>query len=514
LDGALVADDKCFGSLPGHDHVFWLVAKAVKNYLMLKMRRSTMFKKLLLLVFALLLAGAPNAIAAVGIFDFSEDIGNPGGTGGTRYVATDEYLILAGGGDIWGNSDQFHYAYNEVSGNIRFELAPAWDIGGTNDWAKIEAMLRVSTDADSVHWSSAARRGGSNDPYYTTVDTFAGAQWRATTGGGSSNVDWWGTVPQKVAAQRVVSGGYQVVQALVDYGSGWEAISTQLWPGLPDDLLVGAAVTSHDNNWLVQARIGEVAYTEDPGLIGVTTIGEPLQEPCGDVPGFYVTAAKLPVGWSFWDDGDGSYPSAYRQAEYLCKNGDFEWYDPATGPWTGSEASEIGSRVVELVNLYDSGGPTGGRWYFTGETEETFPGIDAFDTDPPEPADGDDDNQFGVLVEACIELTEGLHVMGGCFDDGVLLRIGGVEIGRVNAWNETGVWLFEAPVAGVYSLEAVGFEMGGGAGLELHEYLPDGTMILLGDVAAGGSAVYVPEPATIALLGFGGLSMLRIRRKR
>ncbi|MBN2271890.1 MAG: hypothetical protein JXN61_14835, partial [Sedimentisphaerales bacterium] len=150
-----------------------------------------MFRKLLLLVFSLLIAGTPNVLASVGVFDFSVDIGNPGGTGGTRYVATDDYLILGGGADIWGNADQFHYAYNQVSGNIRFELAPAWDIGGGNDWAKIEAMLRVDTSAGSIHYSSAARRGGNHDPYYKTVDTFAGAQYRTATNGGSGNVDWW-----------------------------------------------------------------------------------------------------------------------------------------------------------------------------------------------------------------------------------------------------------------------------------------------------------------------------------
>jgi hypothetical protein len=37
-------------------------------------------------------------------------------------------------------------------------------------------------------------------------------------------------------------------------------------------------------------------------------------------------------------------------------------------------------------------------------------------------------------------------------------------------------------------------EGGGGASIELHEVLLDGTRILLNDVANGGSAVFAPAP--------------------
>jgi hypothetical protein len=457
---------------------------------------------------------ASPTFAAVGIFDFSADVGNVGGTGGVRYVATDEYLILGGGSDIWGNADQFHYAYNEVSGNVRFEMAPAWDIGGTNDWAKIETMIRETTDAGSIHYSTATRRGGFDDPFHTTVDDYVEMQARSVTDAGSwgKGAQWGAGIPQKIAVQRVVSGGYEVVQSLVDRGSGWEVVANQ-FADLPDNILLGAAVTSHQNQWLVQARIGEAAYTQDPDLVGIIQAGDPLAEACGDLPGLLITAAKMPDGWSFWDDGDNSNGDAradkFAQAEWLIKNNGMVGYTDAYGTvQPPADAMEMGSRVDPVVNLYDSGGYNA----FDDDTEKTFPGIDALEINPVEPGDGDDDNQFGVLVTGCIELTEGLHVLGGAFDDGVLIRIGGVEIGRTMSWDEVGQWMFEAPTTGIYEFEAVGYEEGGGAYLELYEWLPDGSMILIG--AEGGSPVYVPEPATIALLGFGGLSLLRIRRKR
>ncbi len=255
-----------------------------------------MCKRLFLLAsFILLLVGAPSVFGAVGVFDNSIDIGpveNPGGIGGTRYLeATNEYLILGGGDDIWDSVDRFHYAHNEVSGNVRFELSPAWDIGGRNDWAKIETMLRVSTAPGSVHYSTATRRGGSDDPAYSLVDQYVELQARSVTDAGSwgAGARWGQGVPSKIAIQRVVSGGYQLVQSLVDFGggSGWEVVNNQVVPGLPDEVLLGAAVTAHDNRWLVQARVGNVAYTQDPGLVGVTTAGDPEAEPCDDTPGFF-----------------------------------------------------------------------------------------------------------------------------------------------------------------------------------------------------------------------------------
>jgi hypothetical protein len=388
-------------------------------------------------------------------------------------------------------------------------MAPSWQADGDNDWSKSEVMLRESLGAGSVHYSTATRGGGENGPGYKGDSAFS--QYRPATDGDSGGVDYWGVTPNRLGIQRVVSNGYQFVQSLVDGGSGWEVIQTQFVPGLSDNLLAGIAVTSHQNNNLVQAWADDVQYDYNPSLIGVPTVGDPLAEACGDRPGFLVSVAKMPAGWGFWDDGDGSNGDAradkFNQAEYLVKNGTMAGYVDAYGEvQPPADAIETGTAYRALVNLADDGAV---RDFTSPDYPDfCFPGIDNW-TDLADDTDGDD--QFGVVVEACIELTEGIHVLGGSFDDGVLIRIGGVEIGRTYDWNETSAWVFNAPATGVYAFESVGYEEGGGAFMELYEWLPDGSKVLLG---TGPSAVYVPEPATIALLGFGGLSMLRLRRKR
>jgi len=472
-----------------------------------------MFKRLLLfLVAVLVLAGTPNVFAGVGVFDFTADVGNPKVIGGTQLVwedFTDRYLVTGGGNDIWGNADQFHYAYNEVSGDIRLSASPTWQAAGDNDWSKVEVMLRDSTDAGSIHYSTATR-GGPGDNAVGALGDSAFAQMRGSTGGGSSGADWWGAIPQRIGVQRVTYGGYSFLESMVDQGSGWELVDSRLNSMLPNaNVLAGIAVTSHDDDYAVQAWIDDVKYDRNPTLLReILTAGDPLAEPCGDMPGFKVSVAHMPDGWTFWGERDENY----AQAEWLVKNDGMEAWPDEWGPYPGAVATEMGSRVVDFVNFSDDG-----PWDFhedNGYPDHSFPGIDPYEYPAGNPAGGDGDDQFAVLVEACIELTEGVHVIGGSFDDGLLIRIGGVEIGRNTSWDERSAFVFEAPVAGVYDFEAIGYEIGGGAFMEIVEYLPDGSKILLGDVANGGAAVFVPEPATIALLGFGGLSLLRIRRKR
>ena len=59
--------------------------------------------KRLLIVASVMFMAAP-AFAAVGIFDFTTDVGGPEGIGSTQYIGIDRYLITGGGADR-GSSD-------------------------------------------------------------------------------------------------------------------------------------------------------------------------------------------------------------------------------------------------------------------------------------------------------------------------------------------------------------------------------------------------------------------------
>ena len=440
-----------------------------------------MCKRLFLLTLLIsLLVGVSSFAEPVGIFEDAADVGDDPGIGSTVYegyvwksdVLSEQYLITASGHDVWDSSDDFHYAYNTVSGDIRVSANFEW-IVKSNDWAKYGVMLRNSLDGGSVHRYMAER--GLSD--------YAGMQGRAAANGGSSEYGTaWTSGAQALGIQRVTNSGLTFIEGLADFGNGWEsrALLLIMDNSINDELLAGVAVTSHDNKHLVQARCWNVQYEANPSLVGeFSTPLVPASADLGacptDTPGFSIRALKPLVtdGWS--------------------ANGMDELLD--TGMYMGlpAQPGTEETRIDEFVNLYD----TGGHGFFTadnGYPDLTFPGIDPLESAPVEPAGGDDDNNFACEVLGCIQLSAGLHVISACHDDDIYINIGGVLVGSKNTWDGGSKtdFVFEVEADGCYDLQVRFLEIGGGAYLELSEVLSDGTRVLLNDVANGGPAVFAP----------------------
>ena len=79
------------------------------------------------------------------------DIGDVGEAGSTALDdATGEYSVTGSGTDIFGTSDEFHYAHMAWSGDGEI-IARVTDVAETNQHAKAGVMFRESLDADSAH---------------------------------------------------------------------------------------------------------------------------------------------------------------------------------------------------------------------------------------------------------------------------------------------------------------------------------------------------------------------------
>lgn len=466
-----------------------------------------MLKKFLLICVVLFFSASAFA-TPIGVFDFADDVGRDAGKcigyGITQYIAADEYRITASGADIWGKDDGFHYAYKQMTGNVKVTMSGEW-IQAPDGWSKYGLMIRNGTPGNVA----------SNAVFYNVITNRAKdlvqLQGRTAVGNNAGNIG--PRIYQNPAAlgiQRVTSGAYTIIQGLADFGSGWESLGVKIGPAIDEEALFGVCVTAHKNgvnDGLAQAKITDVVYDTNPSLLDVVQIPDTAKvDFCPtQISGFLTRTIKAGPGTNF--DGD-RWLDSYPKMNEILDTG-------SIGGTAGVVDFPPGRRVEELIN-FDDGGDGFAFNAGNGFPGHSWPGIDSEPVAiaPADTSKGDGDNQFAGEALGCIYLTAGLHIFGAKGDDGAQLKIGGVLIGQTTGWNNEGQWLVEAQTDGFYALEGRFFEQGGGAPWEMYEWLPDGTRILLNDRAAGGSPVYVPEPATIALLGFGGLTLLRMRKKK
>ena len=91
----------------------------------------------------------------------------------------DGTITLSGAGaDVWGNTDEFRYAYKQLTGDGEI-VARVVDVGtGSNTWAKAGVMIRETLNPDSAHMIMAMTGGDGGGIAF---------QGRQTTGGTSTS---------------------------------------------------------------------------------------------------------------------------------------------------------------------------------------------------------------------------------------------------------------------------------------------------------------------------------------
>jgi len=157
------------------------------------------------------------------------------------------YTMTATGTDIWDTSDEFHFAFQELSsaGSI---IAKVESIEQTDPWAKAGVMIRDTLDADSIHAMVVV-----------TPTQGVSYQRRRTAGASSISTDVAGlTAPQWVKIERNVGGA--VTASYSTDGSSWIQIGTEgINMNIP--MYVGLAVTSHNPSEVCEAKFSNVNIT-------------------------------------------------------------------------------------------------------------------------------------------------------------------------------------------------------------------------------------------------------------
>lgn len=197
---------------------------------------------------------ATPVFAQVGIFTGGGDIG-PVGMAGSASVNGDVYTLSGSGADIWGSADEMHYIYFEASGAFSFKVDDVLVNVGTGDaeWTKAGLMIRDNDTPGSPNGFSMIH--GNEQSFRPQV--------RRSQDGGSSGLDpdveafiFFG----KIEIERI---GNRINFIYTDDFTGERVLhSSAVVDQLEDPVLVGLAVTSHNNSGISEAVFTNPTFTQ------------------------------------------------------------------------------------------------------------------------------------------------------------------------------------------------------------------------------------------------------------
>lgn len=174
------------------------------------------------------------------------DVGNIEMLGEAGYE-NKEFNLIAGGADIGGTNDAFHFAYTQLTGDGEI-VVRVKTLQFTDPWAKAGIMLRESLDAGSKDVFAAVTAEGNWEFQTRTMDDSVS----------TSNTGKAGKVPYWI---KMVRTGDLFTAFISADGNRWKAIGSASIP-LSKKLYVGLAVTSHNNAALNSSLFDNVSVSK------------------------------------------------------------------------------------------------------------------------------------------------------------------------------------------------------------------------------------------------------------
>lgn len=197
----------------------------------------------------ILLAGNVFAQQNLGIFEKAVDIGNPKLVGNSIYNDQSQIYTLSGSGyNIWFERDEFHYLYKKLKGDFILTANFAFVGQGIELHRKMGWMVRASEDEKAVHCSAVLHGDG------LTV-----MQWRLLRGAFMRDPEdeLFAPKPNYQILQLERSGKKMILRA-AHPSEPLQLIGSQEMENLPDEVLAGLFINSHNPNVLEQVKIWNV----------------------------------------------------------------------------------------------------------------------------------------------------------------------------------------------------------------------------------------------------------------
>lgn len=161
------------------------------------------------------------------------DIGYPTPTG-SQSVNGGTWTVVAGGGDIWGTADSFHYIWQNLASDGSMSAHVTTQTTTTSVYAKTGVMMRQTTDAGSAYYMVTVTPGQGIQVQYRSAQGAVAAQ--------SANIP--GTVPTYVKVSRTGSSFSAYTSA---DGANWTLVTgSTVTINMSGTVLEGVASTSHN----------------------------------------------------------------------------------------------------------------------------------------------------------------------------------------------------------------------------------------------------------------------------
>ena len=205
-------------------------------------------KSSFLLLFCIL---AINSFAQdlTGFFSYSKDVGSPKLAGSASYDPdTQTYTLTGSGYNIWFDRDEFHYLYNKLKGDFILTANFAFTDEGKEPHRKIGWMVRASEDEKAIHCSAVLHGDG------LTV-----MQWRELRGAFMRDPEDEIRAPKpNYQILQLERSGKTMILRAAHPGEPLQVIGKQVMENLPDEVLAGVFINSHNPDVTETANVWNV----------------------------------------------------------------------------------------------------------------------------------------------------------------------------------------------------------------------------------------------------------------
>jgi hypothetical protein len=204
--------------------------------------------------------------------------GYPGSVGSFAEGPVGTYTMTASGTDIWGSTDEFHYAYKILTG-VGSIVAKVESVDNTNGWAKAGVMIRETLEPGSVHATMVVT------PAQGVSFQRRPSAYAASTSANSVTGDE--VTPYWIKIERDLSGNFTAHHSA--NGSAWTMQGAPENIQMSSNVYIGLAVTSHDAAQTCQAVFTNVMIT---GNVGGQWVNQDIGIASNDAEPLYVAVSN------------------------------------------------------------------------------------------------------------------------------------------------------------------------------------------------------------------------------